>query len=238
MSRLYGAPPGYVGFDQGGMLTTPVQANPFRVILFDEIEKADPRVFDIFLQILGDGRLTDSKGSVAYFSESFIIFTSNLGADEGTATGLDEIRDDAEKAKEHYTNAVEEFFRRTIGRPELLNRIGRDNIVVFNHIGSMDIARRILRHQLETIVKTFNERSDGDVTGPALEIEVEPCVEFLVGLDSERIKQYGGREIENLVNERVRDPLALAVLEAEVSGASGGILKASIASGGLTFAQQ
>jgi hypothetical protein len=232
VSRLYGAPPGYVGHDQGGALTTPLQANPFRVILFDEIDKADKRVFDIFLQILDDGRLTDSKGNVAHFSESFIIFTCNIGADADSAEELESIRGDSAAVKDHFTRAVEGFFHTTIGRPELLNRIGGDNVVVFNYIESDKIATQILTHQLEKIVTSFNGQGDG---GPriVLEIDVPATVAYLVKLDAERIKKYGGREIENLVNERIRDPLAMQVLEAEAKGQDQGIIRSSLATGEL-----
>ena len=237
VSRLYGAPPGYVGFDQGGALTNPVQANPFRVVLFDEIEKADPRVFDIFLQILGDGRLTDSKGQVAHFSESFIIFTSNLGADIESAERLEAVGHEKTAVREHFTNAVEEFFRRRIGRPELLNRIGRDNIVVFNYIDSEQVARDIIAFHLSRIGSTFDRSYRSKTPSLRLEMPTDAVTEALLAMDAERIRTFGGREVENLINERVRDPLALAVLEAESRGLSSACVSCTVGeAGGLLFA--
>lgn len=237
VSRLYGAPPGYVGFDQGGALTNPVQANPFRVVLFDEIEKANPRVFDIFLQILGDGRLTDSKGQVAHFSESFIIFTSNLGADSASAEALEAVGHDQSAVRDHFLTAVEEFFRTRIGRPELLNRIGRDNIVVFNYIDSDVIARQIIEHHLRKITESFNRSYQSTTPQLRLELPIEALVEALLSLDADRIRSFGGREVENLVNERVRDPLALAVLEAESRELASATITCTLdANGGPAFA--
>ena len=217
VSRLYGAPPGYVGFEQGGALTTPVQANPFRVILFDEFEKADARVYDIFLQILDDGRLTDSKGSVAHFSESIIICTSNIGADKESAARLREIAHDRELVRRHFIQEVEDFFRVKIGRPELLNRIGRDNIVVFNHIDSLDVAREIMRDTLSTVCRAFNKSYERRTPSLTLDLPVDDVTEALLAEDKERIEAFGGREVDNRVNERVRDELAMMVLRAEES---------------------
>ena len=125
--RLIGAPPGYVGFEEGGQLTNAVAEKPFSVLLFDEIEKAHPRVLDKFLQILEDGRLTDGRGQTVHFSETVIIFTSNIGAgDANPSSSYDE-------TKAHFMNAVQGHFNDTLGRPELLNRFG-DNIVVFDFI--------------------------------------------------------------------------------------------------------
>lgn len=136
--KLAGSPPGYVGYDEGGRLTNRMRERPFSVLLFDEIEKAHPLVMDKFLQILEDGRLTDSKGQTAYFSQAVIIFTSNIGSDR-----LDQLqsgnRDGAQPAfaelEQHYKDAVRRHFTQGppqgLGRPELLNRLG-DNIVVFD----------------------------------------------------------------------------------------------------------
>lgn len=144
-ARLIGAPPGYLGHQSGGMLTDAVRNRPFSVVLFDEIEKAHPRILDKFLQILEDGRLTDGRGQTAYFSEAVLVFTSNLGISElvrvgpegkETVTRRDLVTpgmsyEDLEAA---IRAGVEKHFRTEIGRPELLNRFG-DNIVIFNFIG-------------------------------------------------------------------------------------------------------
>ncbi|MFI5907640.1 AAA family ATPase [Dactylosporangium sp. NPDC051541] len=143
--RLIGAPPGYVGHDAGGELTNAVRQKPFSLLLFDEIEKANPRILDKFLQILDDGRLTDASGSTVYFSETVLVFTSNLGitAEEYA------IQAEADPLHAPFTRpeleqrvrrAVEEHFTTRLNRPELLNRLG-DNIVVFNFIDAETAAQ-------------------------------------------------------------------------------------------------
>ena len=135
VSRLIGAPPGYVGYDQGGQLTEVVRRRPYSVILFDEIEKAHPDVFNILLQVLDDGRLTDGQGRVVDFTNTIIIMTSNLGSQEILA--------DPQHAEEH----VMEIIRHTF-KPEFINRI--DEIVMFNPLGAAEI-RKIVHLQLETL---------------------------------------------------------------------------------------
>jgi ATP-dependent Clp protease ATP-binding subunit ClpA len=155
-ARLIGAPPGYVGFDQGGQLTNAVSAKPFSVVLFDEIEKAHGRILDKFLQILDDGRLTDGMGRTVYFSESILIFTSNLGTAPrtggatrpnaaGAAVGAVPFGATADtyarlaeleypQLADHFRREVKDFFVNALGRPEILNRIGEDNILVFRFL--------------------------------------------------------------------------------------------------------
>jgi ATP-dependent Clp protease ATP-binding subunit ClpB len=147
--RLIGSPPGYVGFEAGGELTNAIRQDPFRVILFDEIEKAHPRILDKFLQILEDGRLTDGRGNTAFFSESILVFTSNLGTRHVTpgmpyADLESEIR-----------GAVTEHFTTELNRPELLNRFG-DNIVIFDFIGP-EAAGRIFDLQLTNICRRVSD---------------------------------------------------------------------------------
>jgi hypothetical protein len=147
--RLIGSPPGYVGFEAGGELTNAIRQDPFRVVLFDEIEKAHPRILDKFLQILEDGRLTDGRGNTAFFSESILVFTSNLGTRHVTPgmpyTDLEtEIR-----------GAVTEHFTTELNRPELLNRFG-DNIVIFDFIGP-EAAGRIFDLQLTNICRRVSD---------------------------------------------------------------------------------
>lgn len=231
VSRLYGAPPGYIGFEQGGSLTSPMQANPFRVILFDEFEKADARVYDIFLQILGDGRLTDSKGVVAHFSESIIIFTSNLGADAASARELERIKGDEDAVRQHFVGKVEDFFRVKIGRPELLNRIGRDNIVVFNFIEDLKVATEILRGMLVQIEESFNRAYGQRSPRLSLTLPVDEAADALVAQYEDRIRVNGGREVENLVNERVRDVLALRVLEAQRNEPADAVIRGTVVNG-------
>ncbi len=160
--RLIGSPPGYVGFEAGGELTNAVRQDPFRVILFDEIEKAHPRILDKFLQILEDGRLTDGRGNTAFFSESILVFTSNLGT-RGVRPGMP-----YDELESRVRSAITEHFTTALNRPELLNRFG-DNIVVFDFIGP-DAADTIFDLQLANICRRVSDehhiklRLDDDVT--------------------------------------------------------------------------
>jgi Cdc48 subfamily AAA family protein len=147
--RLIGSPPGYVGFEAGGELTNAVREDPFRVILFDEIEKAHPRILDKFLQILEDGRLTDGRGNTAFFSESILVFTSNLGT-RGVRPGMP--YDDLESS---IRGAITDHFTTELNRPELLNRFG-DNIVIFDFIGP-EAAGRIFDLQLANICRRVSD---------------------------------------------------------------------------------
>ena len=137
--RLIGAPPGYVGYDVGGELTNAVREKPFSVVLFDEIEKAHPRILDKFLQILDDGVLTSGRGDRVYFSETFIIFTSNLGIyrlDQGGARVPNVSPDDPfDVVQARVRDEIGQHFKVILNRPEILNRIG-DNILVFDFIRS------------------------------------------------------------------------------------------------------
>src|SRR5690606_18721261 len=154
-ARLLGAPPGYVGYDAGGELTNAMRERPFSVVLFDEIEKAHPRLLDKFIQILEDGRLTDGRGETVYFSESIIIFTSNLGIYVEGPDGrrVQNVRpgDSYETVERNVREAISNHFRYTLGRPEILNRIG-ENIVVFNFIVP-DVGVMILEAMLRNVAR-------------------------------------------------------------------------------------
>ena len=156
--KLLGAPPGYVGYEAGGQLTNVVKKNPFSILLFDEIEKAHPSIFDKFLQILGDGRMTDGQGNTVYFSETIIIFTSNLGIFTVNENGQWEANVTSEMPYQEMAvrvrEAIEEYFKLQLGRPEILNRIG-ENIVVFDYIRP-DVARLILNSQVNKIIKNLS----------------------------------------------------------------------------------
>jgi ATP-dependent Clp protease ATP-binding subunit ClpA len=153
--RLIGAPPGYVGFEAGGELTNAVRQDPFRVILFDEIEKAHPRILDKFLQVLEDGRLTDGRGSTVHFSESVLIFTSNLGMSVDTGDGRRVANvtpgTDYAELERRVRSAISDHFTIRLNRPELLNRFG-DNIVIFDFIGP-EAAQQIFALQLTNICR-------------------------------------------------------------------------------------
>ncbi|MDR1966910.1 MAG: AAA family ATPase [Synergistaceae bacterium] len=152
--RLIGAPPGYVGYDVGGELTNAIRQNPFSVVLFDEIEKAHPRILDIFLQILDDGRLSSGRGETVYFSESVIVFTSNLGMFEQSPGGDKRAHVTPEMPYDEIAlnigASIDDFFKYRINRPEILNRIGK-NIVVFDfirHATALKIFDRMLGNVL------------------------------------------------------------------------------------------
>lgn len=149
--RLVGAPPGYVGYEEGGQLTNAVKRRPFSVLLFDEIEKAHPRILDKFLQVLEDGRLTDGKGETVSFAESVIIFTSNIGA----ATIPDSAEPD--EVQRQFVEAVRRHFVEEMKRPELLNRIG-DNVVPFNFIKGGNFLADIARAKLEPLRRGLQEK--------------------------------------------------------------------------------
>lgn len=149
--RLIGAPPGYVGYDAGGQLTSAIKNKPFSILLFDEIEKAHGKILDKFLQILEDGRLTSSQGEVIDFSETFIIFTSNIGSSSV------QLNSDPEKNRQGFVNAVIEHFNKTLDRPEILNRIGIKNIIPFNFITEREIIFEILDVKLTKIFESLKE---------------------------------------------------------------------------------
>ena len=201
--KLIGAPPGYVGYEEGGQLTNAVKEKPFSIILFDEIEKAakpNPRILDIFLQILEDGRLTDSKGETVYFSESVIIFTSNLGASEVSSNGSNE------EVAEEFIKIVKNYFDNEIKRPEILGRIGYSNIVPFNFIKGREFSVKIAKSKLRPVQKAISEKY-------RIDLEFEDELKFidyvLGGADSSK----GGRDILNAINDKLLDDLAMFMFE-------------------------
>ena len=195
--RLIGAPPGYVGFEEGGQLTNAVAEKPFSVLLFDEIEKAHPRVLDKFLQILEDGRLTDGRGQTVHFSETVIIFTSNIGASDASPTNS------RNETKAHFMQAVQGHFNDTLGRPELLNRFG-DNIIVFDFINDPEIRSAIMSGKLSGIKDHLLERFN-------LELVLdEKHVQTLVG---EGKVSHGGRGLINIIEQKLVNPMSLFIFE-------------------------
>jgi ATP-dependent Clp protease ATP-binding subunit ClpA len=214
--RLLGAPPGYVGYEEGGQLTQQLLANPFRVILFDEIEKTHPSILDKFLQILEDGRLTDGRGQTVYFSESIIIFTSNAGIyqlDQHTgrplidpATGnavlnVDpKLHTDYDVVRTRVQDGVRAYFKHYLGRPELLNRIGQ-NIIVFNFVRA-ETMRLILEKKVMRSICAQVKQAHG------VTIEFDPAVaEEMLKILGEDVSQ-GGRGVGNLAEPALLNPLA------------------------------
>lgn len=197
--KLIGAPPGYVGYEQGGQLTNAIKEKPFSVILFDEIEKAakpNPRILDIFLQILEDGRLTDSKGETVYFSESIIIFTSNLGAIDVKPS------DNKEETAEEFIKIVKNYFDNEIKRPEILGRIGYSNIVPFNFILDDEFAIQIAKSKLNPIKRGIQEKY-------RLDLEFESELNFIKYILKRVDKSKGGRDILNAINDVLLDELSM-----------------------------
>ncbi|MBQ2820483.1 MAG: ATP-dependent Clp protease ATP-binding subunit [Thermoguttaceae bacterium] len=212
--KLTGSPPGYVGYEEGGQLTNFVRENPFSLLLFDEIEKAHGQVMDKFLQILEDGRLTDSKGQTAFFSQSVIIFTSNIGADtlfsEDGTMGNEPVSDDFPSyenfIKKHFLEKVREHFVRELKRPEILNRFG-DNVIVFD-ILRPGFVRAIGEKFLSLLKISARERR-------GLILEFEPSVLEYVQKQMtlpENIKN-GGRRIRTLLEDRLEKKLNRWIFE-------------------------
>ncbi|MEG0614962.1 MAG: AAA family ATPase, partial [Oscillospiraceae bacterium] len=196
--KLLGAPPGYVGYESGGQLTNAVKEKPFSILLFDEIEKAHPSIFDKFLQILEDGRMTDGKGETVYFSECIIIFTSNLGIYETDNQGNKKLNVSSDMPYNDIKNkliiAIKNYFKLQLGRPEILNRFG-DNFVVFDFIRE-NIAKEILMSQLEAIKSNLLENN-----GIKLDFSQE-TVDFLLQKSFGNLEN-GGRGIRNIIEKNL-----------------------------------
>lgn len=207
-ARLIGAPPGYEGFGGGGELTNAIRQQPFRLILFDEIEKAHPRILDKFLQILDDGRLTDGTGATVYFSEALIVFTSNLGVYKYDESGVRRpvVEPDApyEVVEHEIRAAVEEHFKTEIGRPEILNRIG-DNIVVFDFIAA-DVAEQLVPIFTGNVIDRVREQLGFHVT-----VDADAHQTLIKGALAEL--EFGGRGVRNAVESMFTNPLARALFE-------------------------
>jgi ATP-dependent Clp protease ATP-binding subunit ClpB len=197
VSRLVGAPPGYVGYEEGGQLTEAVRRKPYSVILLDEIEKAHPDTFNILLQVLDEGRLTDNKGRLADFKNSIIIMTSNMGSSEIQAAFEKNLKfEDAEAvAKEE----VMDLLRKQV-RPEFLNRI--DDIVLFSPLTQNEI-QKIVRLQIEQIAKRLKKQ---EITLEATKEAVERLA--VLGFDP----QYGGRPVKRVLQQFILNPLSKALL--------------------------
>ncbi|MEW5722300.1 MAG: AAA family ATPase, partial [Thermodesulfobacteriota bacterium] len=201
--KLLGAPPGYVGYEEGGQLTNAMKEKPFSILLFDEIEKAHGRIFDKFLQILDDGRLTDGKGDTVYFSESIIIFTSNLGTvsrEESPEGRRALVTPDMPFAqmKEKILSAIRDHFNYVLGRPEVLNRFG-DNFVVFNFI-KPPVDQEIVDLMISRLAKSVTAKWK-------IGLELGPEVrERLTALARGQL-HHGGRGVRNMVDSALVNPL-------------------------------
>lgn len=202
VSRLVGAPPGYVGYDEGGQLTEAVRRKPYSVILLDEIEKAHPDTFNILLQVLDEGRLTDNKGRLADFKNTIIIMTSNMGS-AIIQEKFDNLKGGVEAATEAAKVEVLAMLKETI-RPEFINRI--DEIVMFTPLNSMEI-RKIVKIQLESIFKML---ANQNITMTATDEAVEHLSK--IGFDP----HYGARPVKRAIQKEVLNKLSKEILAGKV----------------------
>ena len=198
VARLIGAPPGYVGYDEGGQLTEAVRRRPYAVILFDEIEKAHPDVFNILLQVMDDGRLTDAKGRTVDFKNTVLIMTSNLGANLLVTDAL-KSEHDFDMARESVMRVLREHFR-----PEFLNRV--DDIVIYRPLGVAQMSK-ILDLRLIELSKLLEDRQI------SLEL-TEPARQLILAAGSDAA--YGARPLKRALQRMIQDPLAIKILNGEV----------------------
>ena len=225
--RLIGAPPGYVGYDVGGELTNAIREKPFSVVLFDEIEKAHPRILDKFLQILDDGVLTSGRGERVYFSEAFLVFTSNLGIYRLDPNGERVPNVAAEDAfatvESKVRSEIDRHFKVVLNRPELLNRIG-DNILVFDFIRS-EIADEIFAGMIDGVLTDIASSQDVRVA-----IDADPRAQLrtlcLTDLSN------GGRGIRNKVEAHLVNPLARALFDQNAQAGSEFVIQTLMAETG------
>ena len=212
VSRLIGAPPGYVGYDEGGYLTEAVRRHPYSVVLFDEIEKAHPDVFNVLLQILDDGRMTDGKGRTVDFKNTVLIMTSNIGTQY--------IQEMADKDQNEMERRVMESLRATF-KPEFLNRI--DEVVIFNALGREEI-KAIVEIQIQILQKRL--------AGSKITLELTDEAKELVassGFDP----VYGARPLKRAIQHMIQDPLAMKIIEGTIK--EGDRVKVGAANGAITF---
>jgi ATP-dependent Clp protease ATP-binding subunit ClpB len=209
VSRLIGAPPGYVGYDEGGQLTEAIRRRPYSVVLFDEIEKAHPEVFNTLLQLLDEGRLTDGHGRTVDFRNTIVIMTSNVGSRRIKELGIEEARE----------KVLQEMDR--IFRPEFLNRI--DDIILFHSLTKEEL-RKIVDIQIRRLRKLLDEREiDLELTDEASRHLAE------VGYDP----VYGARPLKRVIQREVQDPLALSLLRGEFQ--DGDTVRVDAPNGRITF---
>ncbi|HEV7857326.1 MAG TPA: AAA family ATPase, partial [Pyrinomonadaceae bacterium] len=195
VARMIGAPPGYVGYEEGGQLTEAVRRRPYSVVLFDEIEKAHPDVFNVLLQSLDDGRLTDSKGRTVDFKNTVLIMTSNLGSREiqAAAGNVSEVR-------EAVTEVLREHFK-----PEFLNRI--DDIVIFNQLSREQITQ-IIDVQLERLRAMLGERD--------IKLVLDDSARQLLAREGYD-PMYGARPLKRAIQTLIQNPLAVKLLRGEIA---------------------
>ena len=204
VSRMIGSPPGYVGYEEGGQLTDKIRSRPYSVVLLDEVEKAHPEVFNILLQILEDGRLTDAKGRVASFRNTILIMTSNIGSEHIARMGALGFLGNGEAGEnENLKEKVMEALRSNF-RPEFLNRI--DEVVVFNHLGKTEI-KKIVELEIQKVVMRLKQKN--------IEIKITQVAKDLLaeqGFDA----NLGARPLKRVIQKLVLDPLAIKIVSGEI----------------------
>lgn len=221
VSKLIGSAPGFVGFDEGGQLTEKVRRKPYSVVLFDEIEKAHPDVFNMLLQILEDGRLTDSHGRTVSFKNTIIIMTSNVGASELNRTqklGFGS-EDDYDDVRDRQINALKQVMK-----PEFINRI--DEIVVFTPLEKPDV-EKIADIMLKNLEKRLKDH------GITLEISEEAKAHLV---DKGYDKEYGARPMRRTIQRQVEDKLSEEILKGNIS--DNGKVKITLVDGQLDFSEE
>ncbi len=205
--RLIGAPPGYVGYDVGGELTNAIREKPFSVVLFDEIEKAHPRILDKFLQILDDGVLTSGRGERVYFSESLVIFTSNLGiyrvGDQGEREANVTAQEPYEVVQSSVRREIDRYFKLVLNRPEILNRIG-ENIIVFDFIRP-EVAEQIFIQMVDAAL--------ADLAAQSLHVRMDDTALNALRMLSLADLSNGGRGIRNQLEAHLLNPLSRALFD-------------------------
>lgn len=215
VSRLVGAAPGYVGYEEGGQLTEAVRRDPYTIVLFDEIEKAHPDVFNVLLQVLDDGRLTDGQGHTVDFKNTLLIMTSNLGSDI-LLNGLNKDGNISDKAKKQVSDLLKKAFK-----PEFLNRI--DDIITFKPLSKRDV-RKIVKHLIDQLCQRLKDQ----------QIKIEVSDEALDWItDNGYDPQYGGRPLQRFVTRNVETPLAKLIIADKVKAKS--TVKVGLANNELTF---
>jgi ATP-dependent Clp protease ATP-binding subunit ClpC len=220
VSRLIGAPPGYVGYDDAGQLTESVRRRPYQVVLFDEIEKAHPDVFNTLLQVLDDGRLTDGQGHTVDFRNTVIIMTSNVGTEHVRQQSIGLVRNHDRGAEEEARNRVNEALRQAF-RPEFLNRI--DEIVVFQALTETELTQIV-----DLLVGEVAER----LREQGMALELTPKAKTLLVREGYN-PAYGARPLRRTVQRLVETPLSRALLKGEYK--AGTTIIVDVDNGKLTF---
>jgi ATP-dependent Clp protease ATP-binding subunit ClpB len=200
VSRMIGAPPGYVGYDEGGALTESVRRRPYQVVLFDEVEKAHPDVFNVLLQVLDDGRLTDGQGRTVDFRNTLIIMTSNLGSEYLSTQGEGE---DVETVRPMVMETVRRHFR-----PEFLNRI--DEVILFQRLG---------RAQMDSIVSIQLQRLEARLAERRMAISLDPSALHWLG-EQGYDPVYGARPLKRVIQKALVDPIARKLLAGDLTEGS------------------